>query len=166
MNEDFEDIEKEETEAFADVAPTEGEVHTTPSHDGSYKVGATRAARYRLMQKVKDDLMDMVCDEMDSLKSVLGELKTTDPKGYASTMAALLKFVAPTLASQTLEVEGDTNITIEHKLNMLMQPQTYSAEPTPGASLERHEYMKEWTERRKNAPQEEPEPQTFFLKRK
>lgn len=163
----LEQIEDPEEEEFADVAPSEGtDAGSTDRAEVNYKVGTARKARYQLTQKVKDDLMNMVCNEMGDLQLALNTMKQSDPKGYATTMAQLLKFVAPTLASQTLEVEGDTNITIEHKLNMLMNPQSYVGDPVPGQALINSERAIARYHEKKNEVPEPVEPQKYFMKHK
>lgn len=137
--EEFVDSDNEQIseEDFMDVAPKKGEIDPEfePEIQEEIKrdsrnrfidrpnsAGAKLGERQKLSASTKDELLKIIRDEIPYLKESLVQLRTEDPKGHAQILATLAKFVSPTLQSVQAELEGRTNLTIEHRLIGMMNP--------------------------------------------
>jgi len=75
-----------------------------------------------LSVSIKNDLLTLIKDNMPQLKrSMQAMLDEGDFKGYAATMASLMKYGAPTLQSVNVDMEESAQDSITKKLANLIK---------------------------------------------
>ncbi len=75
-----------------------------------------------LSVSIKNDLLSLIKDNMPQLKrSMQAMLDEGDYKGYAATMASLMKYGAPTLQSVNVDMEESAQDSITKKLANLIK---------------------------------------------
>lgn len=75
-----------------------------------------------LSVSIKNDLLTLIKDNMPQLKrSMQAMLDEGDYKGYAATMASLMKYGAPTLQSVNVDMEESAQDSITKKLANLIK---------------------------------------------
>lgn len=75
-----------------------------------------------LSVSIKNDLLELIKDNMPKLKrSMQAMLDEGDFKGYAATMASLMKYGAPTLQSVNVDMEESAQDSITKKLANLIK---------------------------------------------
>lgn len=75
-----------------------------------------------LSVSIKNDLLSLIKDNMPQLKrSMQAMLDEGDFKGYAATMASLMKYGAPTLQSVNVDMEESAQDSITKKLANLIK---------------------------------------------
>lgn len=75
-----------------------------------------------LSVSIKNDLLSLIKDNMPKLKrSMEAMLEEGDFKGYAATMASLMKYGAPTLQSVNVDMEESAQDSITKKLANLIK---------------------------------------------
>lgn len=106
------------------IPATDGRDSSGRFTKGHAKTGGIQAGqKHKVSLRVQNSVLNMVANEVESdrFQSGLRELRIDDPKGYYQVLAALMKFCAPTLQSQSLEISSkDENKTIDDMLNELM----------------------------------------------
>lgn len=123
---------QEEDSVVEDVTPTDVPVEKTvtlmnKSGKGRVQKGrlgkltGTRGEGKMVAYKTKDKLLSIINENMEDYKIVLDVLKREDPRAYVAAMTQLTKYIAPTLASVTAEVNAEARITIEDKLKDLSE---------------------------------------------
>lgn len=83
-----------------------------------------KGQKQRNSVRVQNAVIAMVAEEVEKerFKAGLTNLYGEDPKSYYQVLTGLMKFAAPSLQSQTLEIQDQKQIrTIDDKLNELMQ---------------------------------------------
>lgn len=75
-----------------------------------------------LSVSIKNDLLSLIKDNMPQLRRSMQEmLDEGDYKGYAATMASLMKYGAPTLQSVNVDMEESAQDSITKKLANLIK---------------------------------------------
>lgn len=98
--------------------------------DGTWKKGHTKTAGIQLGQKhhlslrIQNTLLELISKEFDSERfySALQQVYAEDPAKYLQALQGYMKFAAPTLQAQSLEIQQDTNIrtSLDDRLDDLM----------------------------------------------
>lgn len=127
-NEDEDFNSADEELASEDVELKDGTASTKKDHrfkKGSKgrKPGAMDVHK-RLSISTKDKLMDIISSNMDDFAEILSDCKKENPTKFLDIMKDMTKYIAPTLAAVTAEVNAEANITIEEQLKRLSQPRT------------------------------------------
>lgn len=128
--EDYNDNVQVEDDEFCDVTKTKADYasaeslkSTTTKADKEKEVKETKTGNnQRLTVDIKNNLLELIKTNMPRLEQSLNQMIADgDYKGFASTMATLMKYGAPAMQSVQVDIEEGTQDSITKRLATLLQ---------------------------------------------